>query len=144
MIPFDFKRKEERIDGKAYESPYYIRDEQSFCFVGNKSLGVSCHRLVEVACLEEEKAHEEERPCHYFTPPVVILVTTESDDVEHDHTDDADATQEVKGVIAFSHDCEVTIFFLYRPDSQGTFSRYGVIHVQVMRINNIIRITSSQ
>ena len=106
MVAVNFKGKKDGIDNETNGAPYQIGDEQSFGFFGDVGLCVARNGFVEIASLEEEKAHEEERPCHHLFPPVVAFVATEGDGVESNHADDADTTQEVEGVITLFHGCK--------------------------------------
>ena len=60
MITLNLKRQIKRIDDEPYRSPHYIRNQQALRLIGDVCLRVARHRLVEVASLEEEEAHEEE------------------------------------------------------------------------------------
>ena len=103
MIAVYLKREVESIDGKSDGAPADIRDEQSFRLVLDVFTRIARDGLVEVACLEEKEAHEEERPRHDRLPPSVCIVSAEGDGVQRDHSDDADAAEEVEGMVALFH-----------------------------------------
>ena len=63
---------------------------------------VICPRtFIEVSGFEEEETHEEVAPLHYIQPPVNLILTAEPHDVQCHHSDDADAAQNIKGMISF-------------------------------------------
>ena len=94
---------EEEVENIADGAPHHVGDEQPLRLVLQILLGVARHSLVEVARFEEKEGHEKISPLHDGCPPVFAAKATLIGDVKHYHTNDADATQEVEGVIAMFH-----------------------------------------
>ena len=103
MEAVNLERKVDGIDDETNSPPCQIWHKQPLRLVLYVCLRVARNGLVEIACLKEKEAHEEERPCHDLLPPSVALMTAERDGVQANHADDADAAQEVESVIAFPH-----------------------------------------
>ena len=103
VVAVNLERKENSIDDEAYCSPCNVWNEQSFCLILDVGFSVSRYGLIEIACLEEKEAHEEERPRHDLSPPVVTLMATKGDSVQAYHSDDADAAEEVESVVTLLH-----------------------------------------
>ncbi len=59
--------------------------------------------LVEISCLEEEKADEEESPSHQFAEPKGIAKSARTDAMEQNHAKDAEPTKKIEGVISDFH-----------------------------------------
>ena len=114
VIAVNLEGKVDGIDKEADGAPHHVRNQQPFRLVLDVGFRVARDRLVEVARLEEEEAHEEERPSHHLLPPVITFMTAEGDGVETNHADDADATQKVECMVTFLHSSRLT-------DSQSSF-----------------------
>ena len=96
----DDKEEEQDVTNRT---PHDVWDEQALHLILQILLGVARDGLVEVPRLKEEEGHEKISPLHDGCPPILVAEATIVGDVEHDHADDADATQEVEGVIALFH-----------------------------------------
>ena len=107
VVTFNLEGEVKCIDCKADDAPCRIWDEQPLCLIRDVCFCVTRYGFIEIARLEKEKAHEEERPSHHLYPPVIILVTTESDDMQQYHANNAYTTQEIKSMVTFLHDAKV-------------------------------------
>ena len=90
LLVEDEPRKEE-VNGVADSAPHEVGNHQALELVLAVFPRLSAHRLVEIACLEEEERHEEIRPPHNRGPPFLRLKTARTRDVQHNHPYDANA-----------------------------------------------------
>ena len=97
------EQQKTKIYDTAYASPYKIRSEQSLETVFQVRQRLTRSTLVEIACLEEEKGHEEERPSHHLGKPKFISITTATYHMKQYHAKDAESAQKVKSMIATFH-----------------------------------------
>ncbi len=54
------------INGVTYQSPHDVWSEKTLRLVLAVIPGITSDSLIEIACLKEEKGHEEEGPSHGF------------------------------------------------------------------------------
>jgi hypothetical protein len=85
------------------KSPHKIRHHQLLELLLDKFLGITCHRFVEIACLEEKERHKVITPVHDWHPPTLLTKTTRIGDMEKYHANDTDSTKKVEGMVTFFH-----------------------------------------
>ena len=103
VVGVEDEEDEEEVYDVAYGAPHGVGDEEALGLVEDEVMAIARDSLVEVACLEEEEGHEEVCPRHDGCPPAFVAEAAGVGDVEHDHADDADAAEEVEGVVALFH-----------------------------------------
>jgi hypothetical protein len=87
----------------AYQPPRKIGQEQAPGLVLDEEPRGAADRLVELPGLEEEKGQEEERPRHQFAEMVLATQVAHPYHMQHHHPDNAQPTQQVKGMVSCFH-----------------------------------------
>ena len=100
---FGKERQPEECDDAADDAPRDVGHKQTPNAVAKVREGLARDALVEIAGLEEEETHEEERPSHRFLPPRRLPQLRLTNDMQHHHTQDAKSTEQVKGIVSLLH-----------------------------------------
>lgn len=85
------------------DTPRQVRNEETAYSVLEIRQRLARNALVEVACFEEEKAHEEEGPSHRFLPPRSLSKLCLADNMQSHHSQDADSAEQIEGIVARLH-----------------------------------------
>ena len=113
VVAFRQGEVEAEIDGGSDDAAHQVGHEQPLAPVAQVVEVGGCRRaFVEVAGLEEEETHEEEAPAHHLDSPLLPVLSAEGHDVERHHPDDADAAEDVEGVVALFHSSAVCFWLL--------------------------------
>ena len=96
-----------KIDDGANDAPGDIGHQQALYSILAVFPRVSAYGFVEVTCFKEKETHKEESPTHQIGPGdtsyLLPAQSTHGNSMVTHHADDAEATQEIKGMITLFH-----------------------------------------
>ena len=88
---------------EADDAPREVWHEETPDTVAQVGKRLARDAFVEVAGLEEEETHEEERPKHRLPPPRRLSQLRLADSMKRHHPEDAESAEQVEGIAAFLH-----------------------------------------
>lgn len=96
------------IKDAANDAPRQIGNNQAFELIFQKKLGWSRNAFIEITCLEEKEADEEEGPRHQLIKPkCTASEPTHTYTMQDYHPKNAQSTKQVKSMIPLFHDAKV-------------------------------------
>jgi hypothetical protein len=104
------KEKQPKIQHTSDNTPRQIGDNQTFELVLQKKLGWSRYAFVEITCLEEKEADEEEGPGHQLIKPKCASPEpTHTHTMQDNHPENAQSAKQIKSMIPLFHTDKGTI-----------------------------------
>ena len=97
------EEQETEIDETADDAPHDVRHQQALHPVFDVWDRLTNQPFIEIACLEEEERHEEERPSHDLCEPILVALTTRTHYVQENHAEDTKSAEEVKSMVPLLH-----------------------------------------